>query len=146
MAQQKVEIPIPDDLTPRQRLELADLVIEHIVERTQNGKDKNGKKFPAYSKAYVESLDFKNAGKSKNVVDLQLSGDMLAALELIRADRGKLVIGYKRGSEENGKAEGNILGSYGGEPDKKKARDFLGLERAKLKELIAAVVGGSDDG
>lgn len=150
MAQQKIELDIPDDLKPRQRLELADLIIEHIVDRTDRGLDKNGRKFPPYSRTrkdskgniiegYIDSLDFKNAGKSPNRVNLQLTGDMLAALDILNHKKGKLVIGYEKGTEENDKAEGNILGSYGGEPNKKKARDFLGLQKEKLRELIRYV-------
>lgn len=139
MPQQKVEIPVPEEFKPRQRVELADLVIEHIINRTKKGVDKNGKPFPKYSKSYEESLDFKIAGKSKDKVDLQLSGDMLAALTLLKEKRGKLEIGYERGSDENDRAEGNILGSYGGSPNRKKARDFLGVEKKKLKELIEYV-------
>lgn len=130
---------IPKELTPTQRLELGDLIIEHIVERTQKGLDKNGEKFPAYSKEYIRSLDFKNAGKSRNRVDLQLSGDMLAALQVLATSAGKITVGYERGTDENARAEGNILGSYGGDPDPKKARDFLGIDRKKLKEFIAYV-------
>jgi len=139
MPQQKVEIPIPDDLKPAQRAELADLIIEHIVDRTQRGLDKEGKRFPGYSKEYIKSLDFKNAGKSKSKVDLQLSGDMLAALTLLTEKKGLLKIGFERGAEENDRAEGNILGSYGREPDPSKARDFLGIQKSKLTELIAYV-------
>lgn len=117
-------------------MELADLVIEHIVERTQNGKDKDGKKFPGYSKSYIQSLDFKNASKSPSKVDLQLSGDMLAAIALLSESSGNLRIGFKNNTLENDKAEGNILGSYGREPSAKKARDFLGIEQKKLNELI----------
>lgn len=117
-------------------MELADLVIEHIVERTQGGKDKNGKKFPAYSRSYIQSLDFKNANKSPSRVDLQLSGDMLAAISLLSDASGVLKIGFKNNTPENDKAEGNILGSYGGSPNAKKARDFLGIEQKKLNELI----------
>lgn len=132
----QVEIPIPDNLTKRQRLELADLIVEHIVERTQSGKDRFGKAFPKYSKDYMQSLDFKNAGKTSKV-DLQLSGDMLASIKRIRDESGLIEIGVV--GEEEGRAEGNILGSYGGEPDKKKARDFLGIQPRKLKELIKYV-------
>ena len=139
MPQQKVEIPIPDDLKPAQRAELADLIIEHIVDRTQRGLDKEGKRFPGYSKEYIKSLDFKNAGKSRSKVDLQLSGDMLAALTLLTEKKGLLKIGFERGAEENDRAEGNILGSYGRDPDPSKARDFLGIQKSKLKELIAYV-------
>jgi hypothetical protein len=139
MAQQKISIPIPPDLKPAQRTELADLVIEHIVERTQNNKDKDGRKFPPYSKSYIKSLDFANAGKSKSDVNLTLSGDMLAALKLLNQKNSEITIGFDRGADENARAEGNILGSYGGEPNKKKARDFLGIEEKKLRQLIKYV-------
>lgn len=139
MSQQKVKIEIPSDLTPDARRELGDLIIEHIVDRTQRGLDKEGKKFPAYSSSYVKSLDFKIAGKSRSKVDLQLSGDMLAAIQLLREKKGEIVVGFERGAEENDRAEGNILGSYGKSPNPSKARDFLGIERSKLKELIAYV-------
>jgi hypothetical protein len=146
MAQQKVIITIPKELKPVQRRELADLVIEHIFERTTvDNKDKNGKKFPAYSKEYVKSLDFANAGKSKSDVNLQLSGDMLAAMQLLKDRPGEIIIGYERGSPENGKAEGNILGTYGSDtPNRKKARDFLGVQSKKLKELVAYVKNNVD--
>lgn len=139
MPQQKVKIEIPSDLPPAAREELADLVIEHIIDRTNRGIDKNGSKFPGYSKDYVKSLDFKIAGKSKGKVNLQLSGDMLAALDLLNHKKGAIVIGYEKGTEENDRAEGNILGSYGRSPDPNKARDFLGIKERKLKELIAYV-------
>ena len=132
---------IPENLTKAQRVELADLVIEHIVDRTQRGVDKDGKKFPGYSKSYLASLDFRNAGKSPSKVDLQLSGDMLAALELLSERNGRLMIGFENGTEENDRAEGNRLGSYGGDPNPKKARDFLGIDRDKLAELIDYVRG-----
>lgn len=120
-------------------MELADLVIEHIVDRTQRGLDKEGSKFPKYSKSYIKSLDFKNAGKSASRVDLQLSGDMLAAIKLLRQKKGEIVVGFERGTLENDKAEGNILGSYGGNPNPSKARDFLGIEDKKLRELVRYV-------
>lgn len=136
MAWQRIAIDIPPDLRPAQRNELADLVIEHIVDRTQRGLDKDGRRFKPYSESYVKSLDFRNAGKSRSRVDLQLSGDMLAAIEALSVRPGKITIGFENGTEENAKAEGNRLGSYGGDPDPKKARDFLGIQRKKLLELI----------
>lgn len=146
MPQQKVEIPIPDDLKPAQRAELADLIIEHIVDRTQRGLDKDGKRFPGYSKSYIKSLDFQNAGKSKSKVDLTLSGDMLAALTLLSEKKGVLKIGYERGAQENGRVEGNILGSYGGSPNRSKSRNFLGIQPSKLKELINFVKDQDEQG
>lgn len=130
---------IPKTLTREQRLEAADLIIEKIFDRTNRGINKDGDRFPGYSKAYIDSLDFENSGKSKGKVNLQLSGDMLAAMELLDHTDGKLKIGYDSGADEAGRAEGNILGSYGGEPNKKKARDFLGLPPNELKKIIELV-------
>lgn len=146
MAWQRISIEIPRELKPDKRLELADLVIEHIVKRTESGVDKNGKKFPGYSKEYVDSLDFKIAGKSKNRVDLKLSGDMLAAIKLINHAPGKITVGFDNGTEENAKAEGNILGTYGRpSPIRGKKRDFLGIEKTKLRELLEFVTDGEKE-
>lgn len=141
---QKIEIKIPSDLKPAQREELGDLIVEHIFDRTNRGLDKNGRPFPGYSNAYKQSLDFKNAGKSASKIDLQLSGDMMAAIELLRHKNGELRIGFERGTPENAKAEGNILGTYGRDkPIKGKKRDFLGIESKKLRELIDYVRQGN---
>ena len=141
----QIDIPVPDDLTPSERRELADLIIEHIVDRTQRGIGKNGEKWTGkrgnYSDEYMNSLDFKATGKEKKV-NLELSGDMLAALRLINTSPGNIRIGYKKGSSEEKKAEGNILGTYGQDkPIPGKARDFLGIERSKLRELLDYVKG-----
>lgn len=145
MAWQRFKVEIPEDLKPRQRKELGDLIIEHIFERTNKGLDKNGQRFPGYSKTYKESLDFKIAGKGSRV-NLQLSGDMLAAIELLNHKKGELLIGFENGSEENAKAEGNILGTYGQKtPIPGKKRDFLGIEKAKLRELIDFVSDADGD-
>jgi len=69
---------------------------------------------------------------------------MLAALQLLDNGRGEIVIGYEAGTEENDRAEGNILGSYGGSPNASKARDFLGIESKKLRELIDYVKDGDE--
>lgn len=138
-----MEIKIPETykLKPQQREDLADLIIEHIFDRTNRGLDKKGKAFPGYSKEYIQSLDFKAAGKSKNKVNLQLSGDTLAAIKLLNnRKKDAVVIGFAANSEENAKAEGNILGTYGQDrPIPGKKRDFLGIEPKKLKELLEYV-------
>jgi len=137
---QKIKIDLSGyGLSPDQKDEVADLIIERIVNRTDQGKDKDGRRFPGYSKSYKESLDFKVAGKT-NKVDLQLSGDMLAALSVLDKTSRSVVIGFERGSEENAKADGNIRGTYGKPtPDPKKARDFLGISEAELTKIIKFV-------
>lgn len=142
---QRIAIEIPDYLTPAEREQLGDDIIEAIKRRTEKGVDRNGKKFPAYSKAYTESMDFKIAGKSKNSVDLQLSGDMLASINLLSHRKGKLLIGFENGSDENARADGNITGSYGGSPNPKRARDFLGLPDSELDKILSHYERSEDE-
>lgn len=134
---------MPKGLTKKQRQAIADLAIEFMVDRTLDGIDVNGKRFPKYSKEYIDSLDFKNAGKKPGKVDLQLSGDMLASIGLLKETDGKIVVGIPAGTDEADRAEGNILGSYGGDPDPKKARRFLGIKKDNLKKIIDLVVSES---
>lgn len=138
---QKIKVDLSGfGLTPDQKDEVADLIIERIVNRTDQGKDKDGRRFPGYSKSYKESLDFKVAGKSPGRVDLQLSGDMLAALSVLDKTQRSVIIGFEPGSEENAKADGNIRGTYGKPtPDPKKARDFLGISDSELQKIIKFV-------
>lgn len=133
---QKFTIEVPRDLTADQRDQLADDVIEYMKQRTEKGRDVDGKPFPGYSEAYMRSLDFKIGGKSKKV-DLTLSGDMLAAIEVLSSKPGKITIGFENGSSENARADGNIRGTYGRKtPDPKKARPFLGINDRDLDKLL----------
>jgi len=128
-------LKIPKSIKPKDRVKIARIVIEHIITRSANGLDKNNKKFPKYEIPYANS---KGVGVSD--VDLILSGEMLDELELVDHSAGKIVIGYKDPSDElAGKVEGNRIGSYGKEPNRKKARDFLGLPKDELDILIAAI-------
>lgn len=135
---QKIKIDLSGyGLSPDQKDEVADLIIERIVNRTDQGKDKNNRTFKEYSDSYKESLDFKIAGKKGKPVNLQLSGDMLAALSVLDKTSRSVTIGFERGSEENAKADGNIRGTYGKPtPDPKKARDFLGITIKELTDII----------
>lgn len=136
MAQVKTEIIIPKDYSPDEREAIADEILNYIIERTKKGQGKDGEKFPGYSKKYKDSLNFRIAGKSRSRVDLTLSGEMLDSLEVLKAPSGKVVLGYQKGSDMNGRAEGNILGSYGGEPDKSKARDFLATSKEEVAKIL----------
>lgn len=131
------KIKIPSYLDEDERDALALEIIDKIIERTQKGKDKNGNSFPSYSKEYKESLDFKIAGKSSRVT-LELSGDMLADMELIKSKKGELVIGYSSSNPSEGKAEGNIRGTYGqSSGNRSKARNFLGIEKEDLDKILS---------
>ena len=148
--QQTFKIDLSDyELTRDQRREVADLAIERIYDRSNKGKhlDKNFEHvepMPKYSAAYAASLDFKIAGKNKKKPDLQLSGDMLASIRLLKDRRDEITIGFLASDKENnGKAEGNMLGTYGTKkPDPDKARRFLGLTPREIKLIIQEVQNG----
>jgi hypothetical protein len=143
--QQKIILPIPPKISKNDKVAIADAVIEYIKDKTANGENWKGKKFPKYSKEYIESLDFKIAGKSSGDVNLTLSGDMLAAMKLLDIKEKSIEIGYDKNTEENSRAEGNILGSYGGEPNPKKARDFLGIDPKVYAKIISENIGTDKD-
>lgn len=127
------KIKIPKTLKPKERVKIAEVVINHIINRTTAGYKIDGEtKFPRYTKKYAEEK-----GVERGEVDLILSGEMLEAIDLVSHKPGEIVIGYKSPSDElAGKVEGNRRGSYGKDPDPKKARDFLGISQDDLETLI----------
>ena len=125
------KIKIPTTIKPSERVKMAEMIINVIINRSVAGIDKNNKKFPKYSKEYAEKK-----GVGVNDVDLILSGEMLESIQLLSHKSGEITIGFDKSDQElNGKAEGNILGSYGGEPSRKKARDFLGIPQDEVDIL-----------
>jgi hypothetical protein len=142
MPWERKRIEIPDDFDPSERAELAQLIIEHIRDRTGNQMKgvKNGRNFDLrskpYSESYIKSAAFKGAGKSKNRVNLRLSNEMLDAIKLISHKKGSVLIGFDKGSRANDKAAGNRLGSYGRSPNPSKARPFLDITEGDLNRII----------
>lgn len=125
------------EYSPLEREAIALEVIDRIQKRTKQGLDKNGNKFAPYSKTYKESQNFEIAGKTARV-NLELSGDMLDSMEIIRnQENGKVIIGYSSGNPEGGKAEGNILGTYGQSSPVGPKRDFLGISESELEKITA---------
>lgn len=92
----------------------------------------------------MNSLDFKIAGKSKNV-DLTLSGEMLQSIQLLNHKKGEITIGFDRGDKENNdKATGHITGFYG-RSKVQKVRDFLGITETDFKRKILSKYPIDDD-
>jgi len=142
--QKKVRISIPTGLSSSEREELSDEIIEHIRKRTQSGKDVEGKPFAPYSKNYINSLDFKNAGKSASRVDLTLSEDMLEAMEVLSHGSGYITIGYEEGSAENDKAVWNER-AQGTKRKKGPARKFLGISTQELASILDSYILDNQD-
>lgn len=128
-------VEIPKAYSSETRQAIASEIVTFVRQRTLQGKDVDGNKFPKYTTEYMKSTNFKAAGKSKKV-DLKLSGEMLSELDLVAEKKGELVIGFADDSENAGKAEGNQIGSYGKDPNPSKARRFLGINPDDLEKIL----------
>ena len=110
--------------------EIGAQVIRAIERRTAKGIDKNGASFAPYSEAYIASQNFAAAGKSPDKVNLRLLGEMMSSLEVLRADSGRVTIGFED-DEQRAKAHGHIVGA-----NALPKRDFLGVNRAELEQAV----------
>lgn len=145
MGKAQVKIKIPKRFSSDDAEAIAEELVDYIIERTKKGHGADGK-FPGYSDSYKKSFEFKVAGKSPGKVNLTLSGEMLDSLSVISATSGEIVIGYEDDDPNSDKAEGNILGSYGGEPDDSKARNFLEVKEEEVARIIRRVAIEMEDG
>jgi len=115
-------------------------IIDRIVSRTQSGMgisfNDSGKantlklKAP-YSKAYVNSDEFKAHGKSKGDVNLTLSGDMLGLLDIKNQTGDTITIGWNKGDGQDPKAFNHITG------DTVPKRPFFGISKTELLKIKA---------
>lgn len=140
-------VPISKKYSEDERSAIAQDIIDFVVSRTKKGIDKDGGKLPAYSgqkkkgkysQPYVDSTNFKAAGKSASKLNLTLSGDMLAAMRELtnKSTSGKLAIGYSKSDPEAGRVEGNVLGTYGKSKPVTEGRDFLGISQKDLDRIL----------
>ena len=127
---QYYDFNVPKSLSEEEKLALSEDVIEYIRKRTEKCKDVTGTKFKSYSPEYINSLDFKIAGKSKGKVNLTQTGDMLADIETLDIKENKIRIGYEKGTLSDKKADGNA--NVNGRP----FLGFEGGEKEALKKII----------
>lgn len=134
---QKIEVLLPETFrSAKDKLAVGEDLIEHMRKRTEKGLDKDGDRFPGYSKSYKNSLDFAIAGKSPGKVNLTQTGDMLSDIEVLSIRGDKLLIGFKNGTLSNDKADGHITGWQGRSKTKREFLGFEGGERKVMKEII----------
>lgn len=111
-------------------------VIDKIVDRTLEGKDKEGKTFTGYSKEYRESDTFQIYKGGQRRVDLKLSGEMLASMQ-VRASGTNITINFV--DELNAaKAHGHITGMSGRKGGV--VRDFFGVSTDEADEIMRDLV------
>lgn len=111
------------------RMAIAQKVIDYIVKRTQEGKDISGKNLAKYHPDYVASAEFELAGKSKNEVNMTLTGNMLAQLDVLSDSPNTIRIGWED-NEEILKAYNHNTG------DTVTKREFFGITNKEAKEVI----------
>ncbi len=136
-----LKLKIPSHLSSEERREVALRAIDFIVDRTQEGKSVSGKKWSGkagkYSDGYAEIKG------QKSPVDLTDTTKMLTAIKYLKS-KGKsteLVVGYRKGTKQERKASGNILGTYGQpRPIPGKARAFLDILKKDLTPIINEVI------
>jgi hypothetical protein len=114
------------------KVQFARRAIEAILERTNQGKDKNNKSFKPYSTRYKKSREFKIYGKTSRV-NLKLSGEMQASIHPGRSS-GQTVTIAITDPEQVGKARGHINGS-GPLP----VRDFWGLSMKDQVSILKEI-------
>lgn len=119
------------------KLAIGEALAETIRERAESG---SGLKFSAdgsarevklkspYSKTYAESLDFAAAGKSKNKVNMTLTGDMLASIQVKDLGGNKIAL-YIEGDDQVLKAYNHLTG------DTVPERPFFGVSRSDLRDM-----------
>lgn len=127
--QQKIRITIPSDIDALGRKVLAQMIIDFIQDRTSRGLDMNGDNFAPYSETYKDSKDFSVAGKS-NTVNLRLTGDTMASIELLTDITGSVTLGFAPGTSENDKA------AWVSDSDGGPARRFLGISANDLNIVL----------
>lgn len=132
----QTRIDIPLDLTPPQRELLAQKIIQTIKDRTREGYSSTGRPFRGYSKKYKDSFEFKVAGKT-DTVDLSLTGDMVADLDILSINNRYVLVGYEMDYDDIGKVHGNVTGEYGNDKPVTSPRDFIGLPK-KWVDILAA--------
>lgn len=124
------------DLSSHRGLKLAigQALLDRILERTADGIDVNGDKFPKYSDAYKKSLPFKAWGKSAGDVNLELTGQMLGTLDFINEGSNDLTLGWDN-EEQILKAYNHITG------DTVPKRDFFGANQADIDAVAKQFEG-----
>jgi hypothetical protein len=122
---------------PQLREVIGEAILQRIRDRTAGGEGMSfgskGAGRPVklkspYSDKYAKSMEFKAAGKSKNKVNMSLTGDMLGLMDIKRQSGNDITIGWTD-SDENKKAFNHSAG------DTVPRRPFFGVSNKELKDI-----------
>lgn len=104
--------------------------IDFIVDRSKESKDINRKGFVSYKQSYKESDQFEAFAKT-NKVDMDLTGNMLSAIEVLEVSGNRIKIGFDDDTNTK-KAYNHMTG------DTVRQRQFFGLREKDVKEVLKA--------
>lgn len=111
-------------------LKIGQKIIDYIEERVDDGLGYGRTKLKSpYSDAYANSLNFKAAGKSQSDVNMKLSGDMMASIDIIEVNGSKITIGIDD-PDQVPKAFNHQTG------DTVPKRPFFGVTNDELKQYV----------
>lgn len=129
-------VSVPKNSREEALQDVADYVKEQVLSRTGEGRSsvKGGR---WKRKLTPEYLKRKKQESGANFANLELGGDLLDAFET--GVQGRKVFLAVEGDQAP-VAEGNLLGSYGREPDPSKARQFMPIGEQELAPEIMAGV------
>lgn len=105
-------------------------IIDRMIDRIKDGNSVHGKGFKSYDEDYIDSDEFKAYGKSRNNVNMRLTGDMLNLIDIKAVEGTTIVIGWND-QESNDKAHGHMTGFQG----KGTKREFFGANQKLLEEI-----------
>lgn len=118
---------------------LGQAIIDHIVERTEKGDgmkiSQGGSGKPVrlkapYSDEYADSLEFRAADKKKNKINMTLTGDMLASVDVIDTKGDLVKIGIED-DDQIPKAYNHNVG------DTVPERPWFGISKSELRQILS---------
>ena len=112
------------------RQRIAQRVIDYMKERTQEANvDVNGRAFAPYSKAYTESTVFKLLKGNSKDVNMTLTANMLADVDVLSESSRSITVGFRDPTE--------ILKAYNHNVgDTVPRRQFFGVTKKELSDLV----------
>ena len=128
-------LPVSPMLGQQDRQLLGQLIIERIQERSESGRDIDGRRFSRYSRDYVDYL--REIGADSGL-DLTLTGEMLNSIQILSEGEGFIEIGLEPGSFAARKATYN----QGGNP-RIPSRPFMGIRDSEASSLENEVANNS---
>ncbi len=112
---------------PRIVQEFGQAVLDTIIERTEAGRDVNGRSFRSYDPDYIESEDFDEFGKSPNEVNMTQTGDMMDSIDFTTSGSTvKVAVGA---GVDTLKAYNHNVG------DTLPKREFFGVNQSELASI-----------